>query len=349
MKFTAEKIDSIPIHFVLCTERTGSSLLSLMLNLNPQILCPSEEPFALYLWKKYRNKTMWSITDIHNYVDAFFLLAEKNTDLYFSKRTVFLANLLEHQDILTFKRIIKLTYLHFLDVKDKSQVTCIVDKQIKYFFHLKLLKQIFPHAKYVVLTRDVRDNIVSKKDRNLNWNQHPFFLASLWNDTYRNIEQLPKSDFRIVSYENFMMETEGALREICDWMNCTFNSKMMETEGVYDAFLAAKKRDVSILFIEHLRDFHSGLSQKPNTNKIGQYKSRLDTRLISQIERICGETLQKLGYSLDDIKTKKAFFKQVYFQFLAFCYRRYLLQFYYHIPLWLKLSVKKWRTKKIDV
>ena len=349
MKFTAEKIDSIPIHFVLCTERTGSSLLSLMLNLNPQILCPSEEPFALYLWKKYRNKTKWSITDIHNYVDAFFLLAEKNTDLYFSKRTVFLSNLLEHQDILTFNRIIKLTYLHFLDVKDKSQVTCIVDKQIKYFFHLELLKQIFPHAKYVVLTRDVRDNIVSKKDRNLNWNQHPFFLASLWNDTYRNFEQLPKSDFRIVSYENFMMETDGALREICDCINCTFNSKMMETEGVYEAFLEAKKRDVSPLFIEHLRDFHSGLSQKPNTNKIGQYNSRLDTRLLSQIERICGETLQKLGYSLSDTKTRKFSFKQMYFQFLALCYRRYLLQFYYHIPLWLKLSVKKWRTKKIDV
>ena len=77
MVYSKEKLDSIPVHFILCTERTGSSLLSLMLNLHPNILSPSEEPFALYFWKKYRNKENWSEDDIVKYVDQFFLLAEK--------------------------------------------------------------------------------------------------------------------------------------------------------------------------------------------------------------------------------------------------------------------------------
>ena len=75
MIFTQEKLDAIELHFILCTERTGSSLLSLMLNLHSSILCPSEEPFALYFWNTYKNKIDWEEKDIINYVNSFFTLA----------------------------------------------------------------------------------------------------------------------------------------------------------------------------------------------------------------------------------------------------------------------------------
>ena len=54
MNLTRQQIERIPIHFILCTERTGSSLLSLMLNISPKVLSPSEEPFALFLYNKYK-------------------------------------------------------------------------------------------------------------------------------------------------------------------------------------------------------------------------------------------------------------------------------------------------------
>ena len=349
MKWNDVQLDDLPIHFVLCTERTGSSLLSLMLNLNPEVLSPSEEPFALYCWKKYKNKRRWSEKDILAYVDAFFLLAEKNTDLYFSKKSEFISNLLEHKEILTFQRIIKLTYLNFLDVKDKSRIKCIIDKQIKYFFHLELLQQIFPDAKYIVLTRDVRDNIVSKRNRKLNWNQHPLFLASLWNDTYQQTKHLKEQQFIRVSYEKLMTETETVLRDICVWVECAYTPKMLEINGVYNSFLDAKAADVDPNFIQHLRDFHSGLSQKPNTNKIGQYITELDNSLLEQIEQLCGESLKKMGYNLSTNKHHSNFLIQWYYKILAICYRRYLLHFYYFIPLYIKLLIKKWTGKKIAV
>ena len=56
MTWTSDQLDAIQIHFVLCTERTGSSMLSLMLNLNQEVISPSEEQFALYFYKKYKNK-----------------------------------------------------------------------------------------------------------------------------------------------------------------------------------------------------------------------------------------------------------------------------------------------------
>ncbi|MFM7667897.1 MAG: sulfotransferase family protein [Bacteroidota bacterium] len=346
MKLTAEYLDNLPVHFVLCTERTGSSLFSLMLNLHPNILSPSEEPFALYFWRKYKNKTSWTEKDIANYVDSFFLISEKNTDLYFSKKKVFIRNLIANQDILNFERIIKITYLHFIDVKDKSQVTCIVDKQIKYFFHLELIQQIFPSAKYIVLTRDVRDNIVSKSNRKLNWNQNPYFLACLWNDTYDNISNLKSDKYLVISYESLITNMETTLKTVCEWFGLTFYPKMKETDGVYDAFLNQKKNDVDPDFLKRLQNFHSGLSQKPNSNKIGQYKNVLNSNTIRMIEIICGKNLEKLGYQIETIGLRKTTFEIMYYKILAKLYRRYLLTIYFQIPLSLKLMIKKIRGKK---
>jgi hypothetical protein len=346
MKWTTEYLDELPIHFVLCTERTGSSLLSLMLNLHPNILSPSEEPFALYFWRKYKNKTSWSEKDILIYVDSFFLICEKNTDLYFSKKEVFIQNLIANKDILNFERIIKITYLHFIDVKDKSQITCIVDKQIKYFFHLNILQQIFPSAKFVVLTRDVRDNIVSKTNRKLNWNQNPYFLASLWNDTYDNISNLKSDKYLFISYESLICELDNTLKEVCKWFGITFNPKMKETGGVYDTFLDQKRNDVDPNFLKRLQNFHSGLSQKPNSNKIGQYKNILDSKTIRIIEIICGKNLEQFGYQIETTSFEHTSLEIKYYKTLAKMYRRHLLTIYFQIPLSLKLKIKKWKRKK---
>lgn len=342
----AKYLDDLPIHFILCTERTGSSLLSLMLNLHSNILSPSEEPFAIYFWKKYRNKTYWNEPDIIDYVDSFFLITEKNTNLYFSKKNVFLESLLEHKEILNFDRVVKLTYLHFIDIKDKSNVRIIVDKQIKFFFHLELLQQIFPSAKYVILTRDVRDNIVSKSNRKLNWNQHPLFLSALWNDTYNNIEKLVSNKRIIVTYESLISDSELVLKNICHWLEIEYQPKMIETEGVFESLLEKKKNDISSDFIHRLKHFHSGLSQKPNSNKIGQYKEAFDPKILIEIESICGDNLNKLGYETNSSSFQITQLKRIYFTFLAKCYRRYLLSFYLHIPLWLKLKIKLLRKKK---
>jgi hypothetical protein len=346
LNVTAEYLDNLPVNFILCTERTGSSLLSLMLNLHSEILSPSEEPFAIYFWKKYRKKKSWNEIDIIEYVDSFYLIADKNTDLYFSKRDVFLSNLLIKKEILNFERIIKLTYLHFLDTKDKDQIAIIIDKQIKYFFHLDLLYHIFPNAKCVVLTRDVRDNIVSKKNRKLNWNQNPFFLAALWNDTYSNCSKLNGHSFLVIKYELFMANPENTLKEICRFFGLNFDPRMLQTDGVYESFLEKKKNDVDPDFLLRLKNFHSGLSQKPNSDKIGQYINSINPIVLEQIEHICGDNLDRFSYQYNKKYFNHFSIKVIYFRFLAKCYRRYLLLGYLHIPLSLKLLIKKWRRKK---
>jgi len=340
MIYSKEKLDDIAIHFVLCTERTGSSLFSMMLNLHSEILSPSEEPFALYFWRKYRHKTKWSEKDISSYVDQFFAIAEKNLDLYFSKKEVFLKSLLHHREFLNYNRIVKLTYLHFLDTKSKSHVSVIVDKQIKYFFHLKSLRKIFPDARYIILVRDVRDNIISKQKRALNWNQHPLFLAGLWRDTYSNMRFIREQDRCVIQYEQLIADTRSSLIKTCSFLGVKFDEKMLKTDGVYASFLEQKEGDVDADFLHRLRSFHSGLSDDISDSKIGQYKMVLEESTLLKVEQICGEWLRSLGYPAHVSKKVKGL-SAIYYTGLAKLYRKYLLAAYKPIPLGMKLFVKR--------
>lgn len=348
MNLTAEYLDNLPVHFVLCTERTGSSLLSLMLNLHSKIICPSEEQFALYFAKKYSQKVNWTHNDIEKYVEEFCLLFEKNIELYFSDKQTFLNNLKQHREILNYSRLIKLSYLHFIEMKDKSEIEVIVDKQIKYFFHLPALTALFPSAKFIVLTRDVRDNIISKKNRALNWNQNPFFLAYLWSQSYSNINQLQNKSVLIVKFEDFIAHTESTLTKICHFLNQEFQTSMLQTDGVFNRLIDSKKERLDKQFVEKLKDFHSGLNSVPNTKKIGVYKE-MDARELQEIESICGDLLVKFDYELTEKQVKSFSFKKIYFSFLAKCYRAYLLKSYLLLPLSIKVYIKKIRRKKINV
>ncbi len=344
MNFTKEKLDAIQVHFILCTERTGSSLMSLMLNLHSKIICPSEEQFALYFAKKYSQKVNWTDNDIEKYVEEFFLLFEKNIDLYFSEKQTFLNNLKQHREILNYSRLIKLSYLHFIEMKDKSEIEVIVDKQIKYFFHLPALIELFPTAKFIVLTRDVRDNIISKKNRALNWNQDPFFLAYLWSQSYSNINQLQNKSVLIVKFEDFIAHTESTLTKICHFLNQDFQTSMLQTEGVFNRLIESKKDRLDKQYIEKLKDFHSGLNSVPNTKKIGVYKE-MEANELRAIESICGDLLEKFDYELTEKQAYSFSLKKIYFSFLAKCYRAYLLKFYLLLPLSIKLYLKKRKLK----
>ncbi|MCX6192021.1 MAG: sulfotransferase [Flavobacteriia bacterium] len=348
--YDAKSLDEISIHFILCTERTGSSLLCLMLNLHPEIISPSEEPFALYLHPKYHKIVAWTEEDIASYVNDFFLLAEKNMDLYFTQRAIFHAELLANKDLLTYERIVKISYLNFYesDQKNKSSVRVIVDKQIKYVYHLEAIQHLFPSAKFLLLVRDVRDNIVSKSIRKLNWNKHPFFLASIWKGAYSRMLVLPENKRLIIKFEDLIRSNETALQKICTFLSLEYDSKMKETNGVFENYVRSQKEKLDPAFTEKLLAFHSGIRSPLDSKKIGQYKAFLSQKEQSIIEGQCQNQLKSFSY--EDIAEKKSSsIRFSAYQFLAFLYRPFLLKLYLQLPLGLKLKLKKGRNRRKSI
>lgn len=348
--YDTKSLDAIRIHFILCTERTGSSLLCLMLNLHPEIISPSEEPFALYLYPKYHKIVAWTNEDIASYVEDFFMLSEKNMALYFTERAKFQEELHANRLLLNFERAIKITYLNFYDseIIDKNAIRVIVDKQIKYVYHLKSIQAIFPSAKYIILTRDVRDNIVSKSIRKLNWNKHPFFLAAIWKGAYSRMLALPENKRLILKFEDLIQSPESALKKTCSFLSLEFSSSMLNTKGVFENYVDSQKEKLDPAFTEKLLAFHSGIRSPLDSKKIGQYKAFLSQKEQQIIEGQCQHYLETFNYELSN-KKKTGTIRFSLYQFLAFLYRPFLLMIYLRIPLALKRILKKRKKKRNSI
>ena len=350
MNLTRQQIERIPIHFILCTERTGSSLLSLMLNISPKVLSPSEEPFALFLYDKYKYKTSWTTSDIKSYVDDFWLIAEKDINLFFTTKQK-LTNVLEtHKLYLNYQLLIRITYLHFLEPKSKDAVNCIVDKQIKYFFYLKKLVKIFPESKFVILVRDPRVNAIRKKNRNLNTGKNPLYLAALWNNTYKNINYLlsKQKAVLIVKYEDLVSEPEKTLREVCEFIEVDYTDSLIKTEGIYESFLNIQKEKVDKNHIAYLTNFQSSLFGKIDKEKIHLQENEMNVELHNKIVKLTAPLLNKFNYNINQLSSAVSvkFTINDYWQLLkSWLYRPFLIVFYLHIPIPIKLFIKRLKNK----
>lgn len=332
---------------MLCTERTGSSLLSLMMNLHQNVICPSEEPFAVFFYKKYAQKVTWTEKEISNFIEEFWLIAEKNLDLFFTSKENLYSQLIPHKDNLNYKLLCTIIYLQFFEPKPKNEISIILDKQIKYFFYLKTLIKLYPESKFVILVRDPRVNAIRKKSRKLNAGESPLYLSALWNNTYKNIEYLTsqKKEVLIVKYEDLVSSPETILKNICQFLNITYNGKMLETEGVYESFLNIQKDKIDPKHINYLKDFQSSLFQKVNKEKISLNDNEIDNVLNDKIVKLTKPLLDKFGYdSVLKHKTDVRFTLNDYWQIIkAHLYRPWLIQFYLAIPISIKLIIKKLR------
>lgn len=343
MTLTSERLDAIQIHFILCTERTGSSMLSLMLNLNQEVICPSEEQFALYFYKKYKNKIQWNDQDIKQFIREFYLLFDHNFDLYFEDRNIFEQLLKAHKEHLNYSRLIKLCYLSFYDahVKDKSAVKFIIDKQIKYVYHLEQLFLIFPEAKFIILSRNIIDNINAKQKRKLNWNQNPRYLAAIWEGAYSRALEIQESKRIIISFEQLLNHPEVILKEISHFIGFTYNDKMLATEGVFDQLIQQRKSQLDPGYLKKLNQFHSGLKKAldPEINK--EIFSSCSNFQITKNQVII---MKKLTYKEHDMWVESSENKLQ--KLLAYAYRPLMLNLYFHLPLSIKIMIKQFKKKK---
>jgi hypothetical protein len=338
----------IHTHFLLCTERTGSSLLSLMMNLHSNVICPSEEPFALFFYESYKNKTQWTDSELQQFINEFWLMAEKNLDLFFTSRQKLFNELAKYKHHLNYQLLCTLIYLQFFEPKPKDAISIILDKQIKYFFYLKKLLKLYPDSKFVILVRDPRVNAVRKKSRNLNASQHPLYLAALWNNTYKNIAYLKehRKEVLIVKYEDLVSEPEIILKTVCSFLGITYTEAMLKTEGVYESFLNIQEDKVNTSHLDYLKDFQSSLFQKVNKEKVHLKEHEMDAIVNDKIVKLTEPLLKVFNY-----ETKKLSDSAVTFNLndrwqivKSYLYRPVLIRWYLRIPLPIKLMIKRIRS-----
>jgi len=339
----SDELDSIPIHFILCTERTGSSLLATMLNMNSSLIVASEEPFALYFSGKYGNISDWNESRINAYVDDFFSLFEKNAALYFEHKERFIQCLMDHAAILNYDRLIKLTYLNFYDsdIKNKDSIKVILDKQMKYVFHKEEITRLFPSATFLILTRDVLNNIEAKARRGIDFFSHPYYLSNVWKLTYDQALGFPST--QILPFETFISNPESALRTLNTFWGVSFEPSQLNYQAGFHALIAHRAHLLAPQYIEKISDFHRGiLDTTPRAKQ--QTSQSLSGKHQGVILKQTSETSNKLGYTTPSTAIKLTFWDTLswtFYRILALLFRPYLWRAYRLLPIKLKRIIRR--------
>ena len=339
----SDELDSIPIHFILCTERTGSSLLSTMLNMNPSLIVASEEPFALYFSGKYGNIRDWNVQQITAYVDDFFSLFEKNAALYFEHKDRFTQCLMAHAPILNYDRLIKLTYLNFYDrdIKNKDSIQVILDKQMKFVFQKEEITRLFPSATFLILTRDVLKNIEAKARRGIDFFSHPYYLSNVWKLTYEQALRFPRT--QILHFETFISDPEAALKTLNTFWGVPYESAQLDYQAGFNALIAHRWHLLSPEFIKKISDFHRGiLDAEPRATQIAV--ETISQKQQAVILKQTQETRNLLGYTNPTIVMKLNRWDGLswtFYRILALLFRPYLWRIYRLLPLKLKRIIRR--------
>ncbi|WP_299413468.1 sulfotransferase [Acaryochloris sp. IP29b_bin.148] len=277
-----------PIFIVGC-ERSGTTLLRLILNQSPELHIPGESWFLKKLnanhevygdfskpyqrWFFIRDLQLNNATQDTYTFDIFQLSideAEKviedvsPTDFFGASSALFQASACKH---------------------GKQRWA---DKTPRHVIQLQWLANAYPSAKFVHVIRDGRDVALSLVKAG--WANNIQEAAGRWQQRVRSgIDEgrkLRSTRYYELQYESLVTQPEAVLKDLCHWVDIEYSSKMLQHHSQAT---------------EHInRDWHlHEMVAKPiSSDHAYKWKKKLTNLQIAEIEGVAGVMLEELGYEL---------------------------------------------------
>ena len=250
-----------PIFIVGC-QRSGTTLLRLLLDAHPRISCGPETRFLADL-ARITSPQAWPHMQQYGFPKEYW--HRKFADLFDSFQT---------------------------DYARRRGKTRWADKTPRYALCLEFLDQLFPTCQVVHVIRDGRDVVASHRDR---WGYVSAVKASrkwpLYIRAARTVgARLAAGRYTEVRYEELVGDTEATIRKLLDFLGEPWDDAVLE----YDR----QPHDVQpryLSFSSHRRA--AAKEQGPiYRSRIGAYRRELNPLLRLLTRLVAGRTLRELGY-----------------------------------------------------
>lgn len=216
-----------------------------------------------------------------------------------------------------------------------------VDKNPFYTFHYKKLKKLSKEPKFIIIVRDYRANVLSRKSKPLNKPGNIIYNAFRWRFFFKEIIKLSgNSDCIAIRYEDLVVNETKEISKICAFLSLPFESSMLTNRMVDNMSETVVEEKTKRFVDEHFL----GLSKPMHSSKIEAWRNQLSSTEIEQCDCICSSYGEKFGY-LPDSSNKRIYFLLVMKHlpwYMRALYDVYKEKIIYHLPIKLKL----WRLRK---
>jgi len=198
-------VDS-PVFLIGC-ERSGTTLLRLMLDHHPDISFKFESEFMVS-----RISSEGEYPEMGAYHD------------WLADQRAFESSGLQIDHGLDYVALLN----SFLEQQRSPARTEIVGTTVH--LHFGKLRRIWPRARFIYLYRDGRD--VAKSVVQMGWAGNAYVAAEWWLEAEKEWERLREtlqgSEYIEVRYEDFVRDPERHLRRICDFVKVEYSEKMFD-------------------------------------------------------------------------------------------------------------------------
>ncbi len=279
------KLNKQPTFFILGVQRSGTTLLRLMLNAHPQIAIPEEATFFMPI---INGQDLRSSNPVKfEKREAF--LSYLNENYQFQKWGISSGAIRESlSEDSTWKEIFTNTYQVFAE---KHKKPIYGDKTPSFIRKINILADVFPSAKFIHIVRDGRDIYLSMQSRKkpftysaaisaIEWLIKLKFIAGL-QDKYTN-------RFLEIKYEALLENPTFFLIQICEFIGISYDPIMLDFWKTSQQYIDQQ---------------HSNLIFSPvNKQNIAKWKTEMSIDDRQVYVAIAQKKLQKLGYTTTDEK-----------------------------------------------
>lgn len=266
--------------FLVGADRSGTTLLRLMLNEHPRLHVPRESYFLTDLMNALPLRDALSDGQIEIAIRA--ILDQPHWRDWEIDDDALVAALRPLAGV----ELCRLIHAVFELSNDRRKPRW-GDKTPRYVQEIARLHVVFPHARFVHLIRDGRDVCISL--RNVGWHgQTSFEVAEYWaRSVTAGIEQgrrLGPDLYLEMNYESLVLETESALRRVCGFLGEPYDPIMLN-------YASHAKRNIAA----HELAYHTKVSRLPQESDVQRWKRELPVQQVALFEAYAGDVMDAVG------------------------------------------------------
>ena len=272
-----------PPFFIVGAQRSGTTMLRLMLNSHPDVAIPFESVFIVEFFR--RLDAYGDLGDPRN--------AARLLDDIASHRMVKKGGLITDRDA-----ILRRPIRSYTDLVDAIFSTYAAsrgkhrwgDKTPSYVTDIDVLRAMFPTCRIVHLVRDGRD--VALSNRNVEWGIRSIpRVAADWRWKAlvgHKIGTVLGHDYLLVRHEDLVVDTESTLRRVAAFLELPYAASMLEYP----------ERGATDLPVESAK-WHRNSIRAPDAGLVGLWKRTMPRADRIIFEQCAGDALEAFGYELE--------------------------------------------------
>jgi hypothetical protein len=272
-------------YFLVGFQRSGTTLLRLMLNAHPAIAIPHD---SAQLWLRYRSRleqynNLRTGDDVRAIVDS--LLAEPRIQAW--QTPLEKESLLQEPLPTSFPAIMRRFHQVYARFHGKRYWG---DKNTGNLMELDQLNAMFPTCKIIHLVRDGRDCALSHLSKEYVYGyENTLRVAVEWKEQvtlcHKMGAMLPSERFYELRYEDLLADPEKELSRLCAFLGIFFSPLMLKYHEQIGKYVPENRMGLWPL-----------LNRPPVASNAFKWKSRMKTGDRAVFERIAGPVLREFGY-----------------------------------------------------